>query len=979
MHLTTTSFLFIFLTNSLPEYVDSYKVFVFNPAFGASHSNFLGKISDILVDAGHDVTMFIPVFMHEKKHLVGTKKVKKIIQLDQDPRIYELQKESHSDEIMKKQIWNMSSDMTTFIPMLANFNKAFGYNCEYLFKQTELIERLRNEKFDLAITESLFICPFAILDHIGVKNVINADSILEMDSVKYALGEPALPSIYPGVFSTERDSMSFLGRTKNTASLFFSYGFTISRYFAELNAIKDLYPNGKSWQELISGIAFNMINSNQYLDYPSAVLPKTLYIGGMQVNTKREGKAKLSKEWDQILSQRKNNVLVSFGSNAYSCYMPDSFKKAFLDVFASMSDTTFIWKYEIENATIADHLPNVVLTTWMPQNDLLADERLTIFVTHGGLGSTIELAYQGTKAVVIPLMADQPRNAHMLSRHGGAIQLDKTLLGNSTAIREAIMTVMSDPKYEQNAKRLANILANQPIQPKETVLKHCDFAVQFGPLESLNSAGKVTLRKNSFFLNRIADELKKAGHDVTLLEIDYLQISDHTKSAKLVEKRVIRNFNNSARFVDVLQSYSKYVLEPDDMIRDLKGLYAYQTVSNDLCREVIERDDLLNELKSEKFDAFIAETIHICGFGIAKAIGIERRFMVSSCPFYGGMYDMIGLPIPTSTVPLYGRMSEQPTYMQRAQNLVWNVLNVVVFRSIHSQLTTIFREKFGPEFTDITKVVRDIDMVFISTDEIIDYAAPILPYMVFIGGLGVEDDHTRMDDKTAAEMKKGKNGVILFSMGTIANTSKLPEEVMKSFMEIVKKFSDFHFIIRADKYDTVTKHFAKGIDNVYISDWIPQPEIIAHPRLRAFITHAGYNGIIESARSGVPLITIPFMFDQPLNANAVEKKAIEQAIEHILSNPSYKKGAERMKNLILTKPMNSRDRFIKTIEWVIKNNGIPELLTDGRKLGLIEFYNLDILVPFVIFPGFLLIITFFKLQWQTCFVAYKKDEKVKFE
>lgn len=37
----------------------TYKVLVFNPAYGASHSNFLGKISDILIDAGHNVVRFI--------------------------------------------------------------------------------------------------------------------------------------------------------------------------------------------------------------------------------------------------------------------------------------------------------------------------------------------------------------------------------------------------------------------------------------------------------------------------------------------------------------------------------------------------------------------------------------------------------------------------------------------------------------------------------------------------------------------------------------------------------------------------------------------------------------------------------------------------------------------------------------------------------------------------------------------------------
>uniref|UniRef100_A0A1I7XEE6 glucuronosyltransferase n=1 Tax=Heterorhabditis bacteriophora TaxID=37862 RepID=A0A1I7XEE6_HETBA len=59
---------------------------------------------------------------------------------------------------------------------------------------------------------------------------------------------------------------------------------------------------------------------------------------------------------------------------------------------------------------------------------------------------------------------------------------------------------------------------------------------------------------------------------------------------------------------------------------------------------------------------------------------------------------------------------------------------------------------------------------------------------------------------------------------------------MESFVNIAKKFSNYHFIIRIDKYD-----------------------VDKHSRPRAFITHAGYNGIMEAAHDGVPLITILFV------------------------------------------------------------------------------------------------------------------------
>lgn len=38
---------------------DTYKILVYNPKFGHSHSSFLGRIADILVEEGHNVVSLI--------------------------------------------------------------------------------------------------------------------------------------------------------------------------------------------------------------------------------------------------------------------------------------------------------------------------------------------------------------------------------------------------------------------------------------------------------------------------------------------------------------------------------------------------------------------------------------------------------------------------------------------------------------------------------------------------------------------------------------------------------------------------------------------------------------------------------------------------------------------------------------------------------------------------------------------------------
>ncbi|EGT43319.1 hypothetical protein CAEBREN_30361, partial [Caenorhabditis brenneri] len=240
----------------------TYKVLVFNPAFGASHSNFLGKISDILIDAGHEVTMFIPVFVDGKKHLVGSKKVKNIVRLDQDPRVYQMHKEGATEELMRKKIWTMSSDISSMLGFVGNFSKSAAYQTEHMFQQTELLEQLRQEKFDLGITESLFLGAFG-----GIKD---------------ALGEPAAIAYYPSLFSPINDKMDFLGRVKNLFGYQFGMWFSTLKYDAEVAAFPKSYKGPREWRKQLDRVAFNFVNSNQYIDYASPTLPKTVFVGGMQ-------------------------------------------------------------------------------------------------------------------------------------------------------------------------------------------------------------------------------------------------------------------------------------------------------------------------------------------------------------------------------------------------------------------------------------------------------------------------------------------------------------------------------------------------------------------------------------------------------------------------------------------------------------------------------------------------------------------------
>ncbi|KAK5981673.1 UDP-glucuronosyltransferase [Trichostrongylus colubriformis] len=119
-----------------------------------------------------------------------------------------------------------------------------------------------------------------------------------------------------------------------------------------------------------------------------------------------------------------------------------------------------------------------------------ANPRLTAFITHGGLGSVTELAHLGKPAILVPVFADQTRNAHMLAKHGGGIVLTKYALEHPAALRESLQKIFNDASYSHNAKRLSDMLLNQPISAKQLLIRHSEFAAKFGRLPNLDPYGR---------------------------------------------------------------------------------------------------------------------------------------------------------------------------------------------------------------------------------------------------------------------------------------------------------------------------------------------------------------------------------------------------------------------------------------------------------------------------------------------------------
>ncbi|RDX75335.1 7-deoxyloganetic acid glucosyltransferase, partial [Mucuna pruriens] len=114
--------------------------------------------------------------------------------------------------------------------------------------------------------------------------------------------------------------------------------------------------------------------------------------------------------------------------------------------------------------------------------------------------------------------------------------------------------------------------------------------------------------------------------------------------------------------------------------------------------------------------------------------------------------------------------------------------------------------------------------------------------------------------------------------GTVVKLSN--EQLLEFWHGLVNSLKPFLWVIQKDLIN-----IEGGLDNnVLIElelgtkergllvDWAPQEEVLAHPAVGGFLTHCGWNSILECIVEGVPMLCWPLIADQPINSRCVSKQ-----------------------------------------------------------------------------------------------------------
>lgn len=325
-------------------------------------------------------------------------------------------------------------------------------------------------------------------------------------------------------------------------------------------------------------------------------------------------------------------------------------------------------------------------------------------------------------------------------------------------------------------------------------------------------------------------------------------------------------------------------------------LYMMNWIGNEVTKKTFEHPNVQKLLqdKSEKFDAVIVEQFMNDAIKVFSYHYKAPLILFSTVGPNAWVNPLVANPAPPSHVPdIFLSFSPYMTFFQRVQNNLFTVLSELNRHLLFFPAQNRLLQKYFPGAPDLSVLNYNSSLILLNSHVSVNSPAPLVPSMINIGGFHVKP--AKALPKDLKDFIEGaKDGVVYFSMGSNLKSKDMPKEKIKNLLNVFRKLKQkviwkFEDDLLPDKPD-----------NLKISKWLPQNDILGHPNVKVFITHGGLLSTTETVYHGVPVLAIPIFGDQKMNVaqmllngyglsldfdDLYDESKISSTLNELLTNP----------------------------------------------------------------------------------------------
>ncbi|XP_078609118.1 2-hydroxyacylsphingosine 1-beta-galactosyltransferase-like [Branchiostoma floridae x Branchiostoma japonicum] len=450
--------------------------------------------------------------------------------------------------------------------------------------------------------------------------------------------------------------------------------------------------------------------------------------------------------------------------------------------------------------------------------------------------------------------------------------------------------------------------------------------------------------------SRVAEGLADRGHDVTMvLQGDgYRGVSHKYRVEKT--KSAFTEDAKEANFQDFL-AHTLAGQYDSDMVSKLFGHMV------DECQAMLNDEDLFQTMNSSMFDLAVIDPFNFCPYIYVQRLGVRFVVLDATPAFFSGRNAY--LPSPPTYVPA---LSSQLTDKMDLPGRLKNTLLGLVSSAMDSYILSLFDKLrlingICPDLT-FAQMMSRAEFWMFQSDVALDFPRPTMPNVQFVGGLTARPGSPLPQELAEFVEDWEDHGVVVVSFGSVIDNipdrtllEKLAEGLASLPQRVVWKFTG----MPPSNLGNNTKLMA----------WLPQNDLLAHPHTRAFVTHAGINGLYEALYHAVPVVGLPMFADQFDNMARMAGKGmgitldiwnlrpehLSAAVTKVIQDKRYKTTIDHYSRIHHDQPLLPVDRAVFWIEHVLRNNGGDHMRPQVFNLPWYQRYMLDI---FAIIGSFLL-------------------------
>ncbi|KAI1722310.1 UDP-glucoronosyl and UDP-glucosyl transferase domain-containing protein [Ditylenchus destructor] len=482
-----------------------------------------------------------------------------------------------------------------------------------------------------------------------------------------------------------------------------------------------------------------------------------------------------------------------------------------------------------------------------------------------------------------------------------------------------------------------------------------------------------------FTMRHLAEELVKRKHHVTWFEYGLKQ-PVNIPLPKGVDEIFVQVSTPNQVLRDIYEhrnhSVHSQIWEPDYW--NPSEQTSAWLASIELCDRLLSEPKNrvhFDKLVSQKFDAVVVDDLYNpCGL---LHTGLQKSVFV--------YWSMTGLrtesawanqsPSPPSYIPVAGTgLTDELNFWQRSYNLAAYLRQLyihqhIVLRRIDSLIDKHYPNRHIPNSGGVntTKggkskpdripeafyLERNASINFVNHPPIFDFARPYMPRVNFVGGL-----HCRKAQKLPTDLEKfvsssNENyGFILITTGFTGQWKYAPQQVIENLVEAIRAKPEINFVWQ---YNGPTlKNRPK---NLVTAEWIPQQDLLGHPKCKGHISHGGQNSVIESVWHGVPVIGWALTvsgYDNLLRVTArqaglmLDKKQPSKmewiSVINRIYIRHYKDEMLLFQDMVTDVPYTELNHSAFWVEFIVRHQEVPHARSGADDLNILQYFLVDVIL-----------------------------------